>query len=218
MGSLLHHLVTIPSPWAMIVIAVLVFAEAAVFVGFVLPGETAVLLGGVLASTGHLSLPLLLVVVVAAAVVGDSVGYEVGRHFGPRVLAWRALQRHQARLDSARESLRDRGGWAIFLARFTAFLRAVMPGLAGVSEMPYRRFLAFNAAGGLIWGVGVTLLGYVAGRSYTRVATLLSRSGLVVVAAIVVLALVGWAVRRRRHRAAARQREDPADALTHDIS
>lgn len=198
MSYLLDQLMTVPAPAAYALIALLVFAEAAVFVGFVLPGETAVLLGGVLASTQTLSLPVLLVLVVACAILGDSVGYEVGRRIGPRMLSWRPLRKHQAKLDAARESLRERGGWAVFLGRFTAFLRAVMPALAGVSRMPYRRFLAFNAAGGLVWGGGVALLGYVAGSSYDTVATTLSRSSAAVAVVVVIAAVLVWRVRRRR--------------------
>lgn len=182
----------------------LVFTEAAIFVGFVLPGETAVLLGGVLASTGHISLPILLAVVVAAAVVGDSVGYEVGRHIGPRVLGSRLLRRHRSRLDGAQRLLRERGGWAIFLGRFTAFLRAVMPALAGTSGMAYRRFLAFNAAGGILWGVGVTLLGYYAGHSYAAVESALGRTSAVLILVFILAGLIVW--HRHRRSTSARPR------------
>lgn len=127
MSTLLAPLLALPAGLAVALIAVLVFAEAAVFVGFVLPGETAVLIGGVLASTGRISLPLLLVVVVVAAVAGDSVGYKVGRRFGPRLLGWRLLRPHQHRIGEARDFLRRRGGCAVLLGRFTAFLRAVTP-------------------------------------------------------------------------------------------
>jgi membrane-associated protein len=200
MSHLIGSLLSVPAPLAYALIAALVFGEAAVFVGFVLPGETAVLLEGVLASAGKLSLPAVLAIVVLAAVLGDSVGYEVGRHFGPRVLTWRPLRRHQTKLNAARESLRERGGWAVFLGRFTAFLRAVMPGLAGLSRMPYPRFLIYNAAGGVVWGVGVTLLGYFAGRSYDRVASLLSRSSIVLIGVLLVAALVVWHGRHRLAR------------------
>src|SRR4249919_241861 len=123
------HVVTsaiesLPPLAAYAIIAGLVFGEAAVFIGFVLPGETAVLLGGFLASTDHLQIGVLCVLVVFAAVLGDSVGYEVGRLFGPRVVRWRLLDRQQARLARARGTLRDKGGPAIFLGRFTAFFRA----------------------------------------------------------------------------------------------
>lgn len=199
MTHLVDQLLGLPPAVAYLVIATLVFAEAAIFIGFVLPGETAVLLGGVLAATHRLSLAALLVLVVAAAILGDTVGYEVGKHAGPRVLASRPLRRHAARLDGARELLHRRGGTAVLLARFTAFLRAVMPALAGLSGMPYPRFLAWNAAGGLIWGVGVTLLGFFAGASYQKVEQGLGR-GSAVLLTVLVLAALFIAHRRRRAR------------------
>lgn len=202
MNGLVDRLLTIPAPAAYALIAVLVFAEAAVFVGFVLPGETAVLLGGVLAATGRLSLPLVVLLVVAAAIIGDTVGYEVGRLLGTRVLASRPLRRHQARLATAQESLRDRGGWAVLVARFTAFLRAVMPGLAGTSRMPYRRFLAYNAAGALIWGVGVTLLGFFAGHSYAAVERALGRGSAILIVLVIGAAFLLWQRQRRRRTSA----------------
>jgi membrane protein DedA with SNARE-associated domain len=198
--GLVDHLLTVPAPLAYTVVALLVFGEAAVFVGFVLPGETAVVLGGVLAGSGRLSLPLLLVVVVVAAVAGDSVGYEVGRRFGPRLLASRHVVKHEERFDGARRFLRERGGWAVLLGRFTAFLRAAVPGLAGLSGMPYRRFLVFNAAGGLLWGVGFSLLGYLAGDSYAKLEKGVGRTSAVLTLVLVVgVALVLW---RRAHRSA----------------
>src|SRR4051812_21941404 len=145
---------SLPPLAAYAIIAALVFGEAAVFIGFVLPGETAVLLGGFLASQSHLNIAVLCVLVVVAAIMGDSVGYEVGRLFGPRVVRWRLLDRHGSHLERARAMLRDRGGPAVFLGRFTAFFRAVMPGLAGLSMMRYRRFLLWNALGGATWGIG----------------------------------------------------------------
>jgi membrane protein DedA with SNARE-associated domain len=114
----------------------LAFAEAALFVGFVLPGETAVILGGVLAHEHKVSLPVIATVAVLAAIIGDSVGYEVGRLFGTRLLASRIFAKRRAGLEKGRDALRRHGGKAVFLARFTAFLRAVMPGLAGTARMP----------------------------------------------------------------------------------
>jgi len=195
MTTLTDTLLAVPAPAAYAIVAALVFAEAALFVGFVLPGETAVLLGGVLAATGRLSLPVLIALVVIAAVAGDSVGYEVGRHLGPRVLSTRLLRRHAGRLDGARRMLRERGGWAVFLGRFTAFLRALVPALAGVSHLPYRRFLLFNAAGALVWGSGVVLLGFSAGHSYPAVERALGRTSAVLLA-VVAVAVVAVVVRR----------------------
>jgi membrane protein DedA with SNARE-associated domain len=199
MSGIVHWLQALHGPVAYTVIAALVFGEAAVFIGFVLPGETAVVIGGVLAATGRLQLPVLLVLVVAAAILGDTVGYEVGRHLGTRALATRPLRRHQSRIEGAQRFLRRRGGMAVFLGRFTAFLRAVMPGLAGTSQMSYPRFLAFNAAGGVVWGVGVALLGFFAGNSYQAAESTLGRTSAIVLALVVVAGLLIWH-RQRRHR------------------
>jgi membrane-associated protein len=197
-SGIVHWLQAVHGPVAYAVIAALVFGEAAVFIGFVLPGETAVVIGGVLAATGRLQLGVLLVLVVVAAVLGDTVGYEVGRRLGTRALATRPLQRHQSRIESAQGFLRRRGGTAVFLGRFTAFLRAVMPGLAGTSRMPYPRFLAFNAAGGIVWGVGVALLGYFAGNSYQAAERTLGRTSAIVLAVVVLAGLLVWHRHRRR--------------------
>ncbi len=165
-----------------------------------LPGETAVLLGGVLAHEHQVSLPLIAAVAVLAAITGDSVGYEVGRHFGTRLLNSRVFANRRAGVEKAQQALRRHGGKAVFLARFTAFLRAVMPGLAGSARMPYRRFLAFNAAGGLVWATGFTMLGYLAGASYHKVEKAAGRASEIILALIVVAVLAFVIARRRRER------------------
>ena len=200
MSGLVAHLLAVPGPWAYAVIGLLVFVEAALFVGFVVPGETAVLLGGLLASTGHLSLPALLALVVGAGVLGDSVGFEVGRRLGPRITELRPLRRHRRRIESARTYLRERGGRAVVLGRFTAFLRAMMPALAGASRMSYRRFLVFNVLGGLLWGAGVTLLGYFAGSSINQVAATLGHTSAALLIIAAVAGILTWHHRRRRSR------------------
>jgi membrane-associated protein len=192
------------SGWvAYAVIAALVFGETAVFLGFVLPGETAVVLGGVLASRGHLSLATLVAVVVIAAVAGPIVGYEIGRRMGDRLFAARVMRRVPGGPDRAREVLRRRGGLAVMLGRFVAFVRAVMPAAAGAVKVPFRTFLFYNVAGGLIWGVGYCLLGYLAGSAYSAVERRVGTGLAVAVALVVVAAVVVWSV--RRHRAAARR-------------
>jgi membrane-associated protein len=189
------------SGWlAYTVIGALVFGETAVFLGFVLPGETAAVLGGVLASRGHVSLATLCVVVVVAAVTGPLVGYEIGRRSGDRLFAARALSRVPGGAERARSVLRDRGGLAVVLGRFVAFLRAIMPAAAGAVRVPYRTFLIYNVVGGVVWGVGYCLLGYLAGSAYSAVESRIGTGLAIAVAAIVVAAVVVWTV--RRHRAA----------------
>ena len=202
---------SLPPVAAYSIIFALVFGEAAVFLGFVLPGETAVLLGGFLASQHHLNIWALCVLVVVAAIVGDTVGYEVGKHIGPRVVRSRYLVRHGARLDKARGMLRDRGGPAVFLGRFTAFFRAVMPGLAGLSDMRYRKFLLWNALGGLVWGITFCLVGYLAGASYEKVASTIGKGAAIAIGVVVLLVVGVWVVRRRRRERA----EETAFDLEH---
>lgn len=182
----------------LLVVGAVVFVEDAIFVGFVVPGETVAILGGVAASLGHVPLAAVLMVVVVAAIVGDSVGFEVGRHLGGRVVRLRAFDRHRDRIDRAQDFLGRRGGAAVFLGRWTAFLRAVMPALAGMSKMHYPTFLAWNAAGGIAWGSVVVTAGYLAGQSYSKVETWLGRGAAVVVVLVLVVALVVRQVRRHR--------------------
>ena len=198
MSGLLDHLLNLPATVVYVVVGLLVFAEDALFVGFVVPGETAAILGGVAASRHHASLPVVCAVVVAAAIVGDTVGYEIGARFGPRLLSTRVLRDRRERVDAARRVLARRGGPAVFLGRFVAFLRAVTPFLAGTARMRYRRFLAWNAAGGLVWGVGTVLLGYLAGNSYAAIEKTFGRAAALAVAALLVTAVVVWRVRRHR--------------------
>ena len=196
MTSFLQHEILGQSPlFVLVVVGLVVFLDDAVFLGFVIPGEAAALLGGVVASRGDVPLWLVAAVVVGAAVTGDSVGYQVGRSFGPRVLDSRPLRDRRRRIDEARDYLRLKGGWAVLLGRWTAFFRAVIPGLAGMSRMPYRTFLAFNALGGLAWGVTFVLLGYFAGNAWTRVADIAGRAG-PVAAGVVAAAVVGVLVLR----------------------
>ncbi|MCO1593683.1 DedA family protein [Micromonospora sp. RHAY321] len=195
MTRLINWLLALQGVGAYLLVGLLVFAEDALFIGFLLPGETAAILGGVAASRGHVALPVMIAVVVGAAIIGDSAGYEVGRHLGPRLLRTRPLRRREQRIDAARDLLARRGGAAVFLGRFVAFLRAVMPALAGTAHMPYRTFLAFNAAGALVWGTGTVVLGYLAGNSYSTVEKTFGRAAALIVLAVAVTAVIAWRIR-----------------------
>ncbi len=194
----LHSLLNVHAWVVLLVVGLLVFAEDALFIGFVVPAELAAILGGVAAKEGNVTLTGLLITVIAAAIIGDTVGYEVGKHFGRRILVWQMFVPHRPRLDWALEQLARRGGIAVFMGRWVAFFRAVMPALAGLSAMPYRRFLVFNALGGIAWGSVVVMIGYLAGASYEKVETYLGRGVAVVVAVVVVIALIVWQVLKHR--------------------
>ncbi|GAB3146580.1 hypothetical protein GCM10027290_28580 [Micromonospora sonneratiae] len=187
-------------------VGALVFAEDALFLGFVIPGEAAAVLGGVAASRGHVELPVMIVVVVVAAIIGDTVGYAVGRRLGPRLVDSRVLRRHRDRVHRAQRFVARRGGPAVFLGRFVAFLRALVPALSGAARMPYRRFLFFNAVGGLVWGTAVVLLGHLAGNSYALVERTFGRVTAVTVVGLVVVGWLVWHLRRRRSRPGRRAR------------
>jgi len=137
-------------------------------------------------------------VVIVAAVAGDSVGYEVGKHVGPRILTWHILDRHRPRLQDAQDFLVRRGGTAVLLGRWVAFFRAVIPALAGTARMPYLKFLTFNATGGILWGGAVVVAGYLAGASYAHVGKTIGRAGALVLLAIALLALLIWRIRKHR--------------------
>jgi membrane-associated protein len=196
-GSWLEHF---HGPLAYVICGLLVFGEAAVLLGFIIPGETAALIGGVLASLHHVDLVLMLVVIIVCAIVGDSVGFEVGKFLGPWLLEHRPL-RGQAGVRRGQDLLARRGGPAVFLGRWLALARALVPGLAGMSGMRYRTFLTYNALGGIAWGTTFVLIGYGAGTSYAAVAKTVGVYSLGLLGAVVVAVVVLVGVRRRRdHR------------------
>ncbi|MGB7364726.1 MAG: DedA family protein [Rhodococcus sp. (in: high G+C Gram-positive bacteria)] len=198
MTSVMERLLSVAPIWVFLIVFLLVFLEDAIFVGFVIPGETAAVIGGVAASQDHVNVAYMCAVVVAAAVIGDSVGFEIGKHFGPRLLALQMLDKRRAKLDQASDLLARKGGSAVFLGRFVAFFRAVMPALAGMSRMPYPKFLTFNAIGGLVWGIGFVMLGFVAGNSYEKIAKTVGTSATLIVVAVVIVGVIVWRVRAHR--------------------
>ena len=144
-----------------ILLILLAFTEAAAFVGFVLPGETSLLIGGVFAHEGVWPLWLFLISAILGAIAGDSVGYEVGKHFGPRIKSGRFGRLIGAKRWRIAEHIFDKyHGGAIFFGRSQALLRALVPALAGMHKVPYRTFLKWNAAGGVVFSTVVILLGY----------------------------------------------------------
>ncbi len=193
---------------ALAVVFALPALEASAFLGFIFPGEIGVLLGGVLANEGRVPLAAVVIVAVAGAFIGDTIGYFIGKHFGRKILRGTIgrlpiikghLERH---MESAQGLLQRRGGAAVFLGRFTTALRVLVPGLAGMSNMAYPRFFAYNAAGGLVWGAGFVLIGYSAGAAWHHVAGVASSAGLVLLAALLLALTLTWIVRdRERHSA-----------------
>jgi membrane-associated protein len=195
---LVEKIQDLPGSLVYVLVAILVFGEAALFIGFVLPGETAVIVAGVVASKGHVNVVMLCILVVVAAIIGDSVGYEVGKRYGRRLMQLPILRSRHSELDRALDGLRRRGQTYVFLGRFTAFLRAAMPGLAGMSHLRYRRFLVANAAGALVWGVTYTLLGYFAGNALNSIERYSGWAGIAILVLIVGFIVLFHFARKRR--------------------
>jgi membrane protein DedA with SNARE-associated domain len=185
-------------------VAVLVLVED---FGVPAPGETVLVLAAVRAHTGGLNVAVLAVVALAAAIVGDNIGYAIG-HFGGRPLLdrfGRYVLLTPRRLDRAERFMNRHGGKVVTAARFVEGLRQANGLIAGASGMPWRRFLAFNALGAALW-VGVwTTLGYLLGAHLTPVEHLIGRYELyvLVVAGLVAVAVIAWRLRRARHDGAA---------------
>lgn len=204
MQTLLDAIPSDVGPWIYLAVFLAAASEAALFLGLVVPGETALLVAGVLAANGQGHLVPYILAAVAGAIAGDSIGYEIGRHFGPR-LRRSALGRRvgEERWERAEHYLQRKGGRAIFLGRWIAVVRAIVPALAGQAHMPYSRFLAWNVAGAVPVGVLHVGLGYLAGESYTTIERYVSfgRWGLLGVAALAGVFLY-W--RHRRASASAK--------------
>ena len=185
-------------PLALVAVFALPALEASTLLGIVVPGELALVLGGVLAHQGRVPLVAAVAAGAAGAVVGDTIGYAIGRRVGERLLAHlpRRLVRPR-QVERAKALVRRLGGRAVFAGRFTAALRALVPGLAGVAGVPYPTFAAWNLAGGVLWATGFVLLGFAAGRAWRTAERFAGGAGLVVLGAIVVAAAVAL-VRRRR--------------------
>ena len=180
--------------WKYVVIFLAVAMESAAFLGFVVPGEAMAIFAGFLASRGLVPLGFILALVCVAAVGGDSLGYQWGRWLGREWLLrygrWVGIrQRHLERVDR----FFDRhGGQAVFIGRFTAFLRALVPFVAGSSRMRYGHFLLYNVIGGVTWGVGAVMVGYVAGASWQLVERWIGGASALVLGLLAVVGALVW--------------------------
>ena len=200
MSGLVEHILRLPTWIALLIVFAVPALEASTFLGFIFPGEIACLLGGVLAFESKVSLALVIVAAVTGAVVGDSVGFAIGFRYGDALLnkiPSRFLKPEH--IVRTKELIVRFGGRAVFIGRFAAALRALVPGFAGVSKMRYRTFLIWNLAGGTIWATAVVIAGYLAGNAWRRAASDISLIGWCVLGLVVLMAVVWW-VRRRRPR------------------
>ncbi|MEU8165794.1 VTT domain-containing protein [Micromonospora sp. NPDC049004] len=214
MDRVLNVLVALPPVLVLVLAFLLPALEASTFLGLVVPGEVAVLVGGVVAHSGRLPLWAVVVVALAGAVLGDQVGFLVGRRYGRRLLN-RAPRRfvRSGEVRHAFDLIRRRGAAAVVFGRWAAALRALVPGLAGMSGIPRRTFTLANIAGGALWAAAVAVLGYLAGASYGLLERRLGLGGevLLAVVALVIVARIWSGRRAARRERAVREPAKPSD-------
>lgn len=201
MSSIANYVLGLSGIAALILVFVVPAAESSIFVGFIFPGETVVIVGGVLASEHKF--PLLAVIAVASlgAIIGDSIGYFVGKRWGRRLIDG-PLSRFikPSHLARAEEFMARRGGPGVFIGRFTTALRVLIPGIAGVSEMSYRTFAIFNVLGGICWAIAMASLGYVAGQSFHQVEKVAGEISYILLGLVVAAIVVFIVIRKRREK------------------
>jgi membrane protein DedA with SNARE-associated domain/membrane-associated phospholipid phosphatase len=206
--------------WTYLLVGALAFLETGAFIGLVAPGETALLLGGLVAGQGQIDVLTMIAVVWSAAVAGDLTSFYLGRRLGRAFMV-----KHGARVQITEERLHQvegffdhHGGKAILLGRFVGLVRAIAPFLAGSSGMPLRRFLPYDVIGAGLWGSSLVLLGYIFWQSFSQLIDYAKKGALALAAVIVLVVAIVWLVRwlrddanRRRLRAwMDRQAQRPA--------
>jgi len=195
LDEIVAFLFRIPAAWVVAAVYAIPALETAIVLGFLLPGELAVVAGGAIASRGKVPLAAVLAAAVAGPFTGDALGYLLGRSYGE---AW-MRRRLGKRWGRAHRWLSKKGGAAIFVGRFLPFVRAVLPATAGAIEVPARRFFGWDFAAALVWGIGSALLGYAAGLELERGLRWMHRSSV----ALLALAAAGgaaWFVWKRSSR------------------
>lgn len=181
--------------WVYVALFAVTAGESSAFLGMVVPGEAAVLGAGALASQGELSLAPALVAIISGAVIGDSIGYAIGKRFGQaRETGVLARVWSCARMMRTRSFLDRHGRKTVFLARFVGFFRALVPFAAGAVRMPYRPFLTYNVAGAVVWGSATLLAGYLAGDAAIR---MFQSASVYLLAGVAAAGAVAYVVRRR---------------------
>jgi membrane-associated protein len=160
----LAEFVQLHGAWVYGLLFLIVFVETGLVVMPFLPGDSLLFMVGALAAGGVLSLPVAIGVLLVAAVLGDQLNYSLGRYFGPKVFQWEDSRWFSRKgFDAAHRFYEERGGITIILARFMPFIRTFAPFVAGVAQMDRRSFTFYNMAGGALWVVGITLVGYFFG-------------------------------------------------------
>ena len=178
----------------------IIFAETGLLIGFFLPGDSLLITAGLFAARGDLSLPLLIVTLIPAAILGNATGYQIGKRTGKTLYSRPdSLLFRREHLRMTHEYYERHGGKTIIIAQFAPILRTFAPVVAGVAEMGYRRFAGYNIIGAMLWIASMTLTGYLLGNIIPGIDKRIDVLVMVVVAISLVPALIGW-LRSRANR------------------
>jgi membrane-associated protein len=189
----------------LIALVAIIFSETGLLVGFFLPGDSLLVTAGLFCTSANPDqAPLLNIVtvnlaVMAAAILGDTVGYWIGAKSGPRLFS-----REQSLLFSKKHLLRTKefyerhGGKTIIIARFMPFVRTFAPVVAGIGRMNYRRFVSFNVIGGIAWTLSMTLLGFTLGKVYPPITKQIDKVIIVIIAVSLIPGAIGWLSNRKK--------------------
>lgn len=203
--DVLEWLQALPQPALVGATGALVFAECTIGLGFVAPGEAGLLVASTSVDSASRFLILWGVVTVCAG-LGDSIGYAIGRRYGPALRETKIIQKYgTAGWDKATDILRRRGAWAVFFARFLPVVRTLTPAAAGTSGLPYRKFLPAVVSGAACWSALHISLGAALGEAARQIEGMISTGGTIVLVALVVVAAVVILVRKRRKAKAAQE-------------
>jgi membrane-associated protein len=152
--------------WVYALLFLIIFVETGLVVMPFLPGDSLLFVAGTIAGVGGMSLPVLIVLLTLAAILGDALNYSVGRYFGPRVFAWEHSRWfNRAAFDRTHAFYERHGAITIVVARFLPFVRTFAPFVAGIAEMTYAKFALYNVIGAVLWVVGLSTLGYLIGNT-----------------------------------------------------
>jgi membrane-associated protein len=181
------------------ILAAIIFTETGLFVGLFLPGDSLLIIAGLVAATGGLHIGWLMVLLGAAAIVGDSTGYAIGYRAGPLLFRRpKSLLFNPKHLERTRDFYARHGAVTIVIARFVPIIRTFAPTVAGIGRMEYRRFLFYNVVGGLGWVISMTGAGYLLGRTIPNITSYVHVVALVVIVLSVIPIVTGFLRERRR--------------------
>jgi membrane-associated protein len=147
----------------LLIVALIIFAESGMMVGFIFPGDTLLFSAGILAATGKLSLASALIVIAAAAILGDNIGYHIGKHLGHRIFKKDSLVFRHEYIMRAEKFYEKHGSKTMLLAHFVPVIRTFVPVTAGAGRMNYKKYVIFDAIGDIAWTITLTLIGYFLG-------------------------------------------------------